>query len=334
MVARACHLRIAAFLAFSLTVTWVEAQVVHLPSVAPPNEPYPGRLVSHPDSSIRVSEPIVDLADPEKPVRPPGGRDGIFQKLLFDATWLAPGGANGFGLTDLTLETVLGLPFPSQESPLIVTPGFVAYYLDGPAGVDLPPRVYEATVQFRWWKRVTPRLGVDLAVTPGLFSDFEQSNDKALRFPGHAVGVFDWTETLKLAFGVSYLDRDDVGILPLGGVIWIPYEHVKLELTAPRPRIARRLYWRGAYTDDVQDWAYVAGEFGGGSWAIERSTGAGDVFTYRDFRLILGVERRVVDGLDARLELGYVFGRKIEFASDASSVEPTDTVMLRAGLTY
>ena len=94
-----------------------------------------------------------------------------------------------------------------------------------------------------------------------------------------------------------------------------------------------RVYWRGAYTEAVQDWVYLGGEFGGSTWAIRRAA-ANDVLTYRDFRLLLGVERKALGGLDTRLELGYLFCREIRFASTAADIEPSDTVMLRAGLTY
>jgi hypothetical protein len=258
----------------------------------------------------------------------------VFQKLFFHSTWLDSGTRGGFGLVQLELATVLAFPLPSRRWPLTVTPEFVVNYLDGPAALDLPPRVYDAGVEFRWWRRLAPRFGVDLAVAPGVFSDFEQSADEALRIPGHAIGVFEWTPRATILLGVAYLDREDVGVLPVGGLIWRPHEDVKLELAVPRPRIARRVYWRGAYTDQIQDWVYVAGEFGGGSWAIRRADGSDDVFTYSDYRVILGLERKAVGRLDARLELGYVFSREIESAAGAPDVKPCDTVMLRAGLTY
>lgn len=319
--------------ALLLDAAWLDAQVVRLPVVMPPSEEYPGELVSHPDSSVELPQPLPELVEPENPDRPPDARDGVFQKLIFTSTWLHSGTAAGFGIAEQELKTVLGFPIPSRRSPLVVTPGFSVAYLDEPAGVDLPARVYAATVQFRWWKRFTPRFGIDFAVTPGVFSDFEHSSDDALRFPGHVAARFEWTPNLDLVLGAAYLDRDDVSVLPIGGLIWTPYEDLKLELVAPRPRIAHRVYWWGARTEEVQDWAYLAGEFGGGTWAVRRAIGE-DVVTYHDFRVILGLERKALGGLDGRLEIGYVFGRKIEFHTPTPDVEPEDTVMVRAGLTY
>ncbi|MHC4181359.1 MAG: hypothetical protein ACYSWU_28000, partial [Planctomycetota bacterium] len=105
-------------------------------------------------------------------------------------------------------------------------------------------------------------------------------------------------------------------------------------LVFPHPRIARRIYLFGSYADDVQDWLYLAGEFGGGIWAIERTSGAVDEVDYTDFRVVLGLERKVIGGLDARFEVGYVFGREVRYDSGTPGFEPADTVMLRGGVTY
>jgi len=303
-----------------------------LPAVAP-EEGYAGRLVSHPDSPAELLQAPGTSGLKLEPERPPGARPGVFQKAIFTGSWLASGGGRGYGISDLELKTVLALPCPTRESPLVITPGFAVHYLDGPAGVDLPPRLYDAYTQFRWLHRPVPRLGIDLAVTPGVFSDFRHSSDQMLRITGHGVAAWEWTERLKVLLGVGYFDRLDVNVLPVGGIIWTPNEEVTFELLFPRPRIARRIYWAGAYGQHVQDWLYMAAEFGGATWAIARSSST-DLVNYRDFRILLGVERKVIGGLGARLEVGYVLGRKIQYAGATPEFEPTDTVMLRGGLTY
>ena len=311
------------------------AQVTRLPAVMPPSDAYPGQLVSHPDSAAELGPPLELVPPPSSPpgARPPGARDGVFQKVIFTETWLAWERNNGFGINNLDLRTVLAFPFPSRESPLIVTPGFGVRYLDGPTGVDLPPRIYDAYVQFRWMRQFTPRFGFDAAVTPGVYSDFQKSSDQSLRIFGHVAGVYTWTATTKFMVGAAYLDRTDIRAIPLGGLIWTPNDDVRFELTFPRPKISRRFYWGGACCQDVQDWLYLAGEMGGNTWTIEQA-GTEDLFTYRDFRVMLGLERKAVEGLDAQFEIGYVFGRKLEFESGAPDVEPRSTVMLRGGLTY
>ncbi len=334
MTKRGCRLWNALALALLLWGATVQAQVTHLPTAALPAQPYPGQLGSHAGALVEMPHPLPQCAaEPENPDRPPDARDGMFQKLIFNSTWLDSGGADGLGLSELELKTVLGLPIPSRRSPMLLTPTFSVDYLDEPLGADLPPRVYEASVQFRWWKRFTPRFGIDFALTPGVYSDFEQSTDEAFRTPGHVVSRFEWTPNVHFVLGVAYLDRPDLDWLPIGGIVWTPHEDLKLDLVFPRPRIARRLYCLGAFGEEVQHWAYVAGEFGTKVWAIRRA-GANDLLTYRDCRLLLGLERKALGGLDLKLEVGYVFSREIQFTSAAPDIDPADTVMLRLGVSY
>ena len=123
-------------------------------------------------------------------------------------------------------------------------------------------------------------------------------------------------------------------MIPIGGVMWTPNDDVKFDLVFPHPKISRRMHWGGEDGDKVQDWAYVAGEFAGDAWAIRRSDGSDDQVVLSDYRFILGVERKVLGGLSSRVEVGYVFGRRIRYTSDTPEFHPTNTVMLRGGLTY
>ena len=73
----------------------------------------------------------------------------------------------------------------------------------------------------------------------------------------------------------------------------------------------------------------MSGELGGGSWAIERSTGADDVASYRDLRLITGIEVKFNDKSSWRVEGGYVFGRELEYVSKIGNYKPRDTAYPR-----
>ncbi len=266
-------------------------------------------------------------------VEPTGQRDGIFQGATFTGTWLATPSGNDLGMTDLYLDGKFGFPMPTRDSPLIVTPAFSVTYLDGPMTPDLPARVYDATVEFRFMRQLNERWAMDVAVQPGVHSDFQSDQSEALRIMGRGMAIFDWTPFTKIVLGVAYLDRSDVSLLPAAGLIWTPNEDWRFELVSPRPRIA----WRFRQCIEpacVEHWAYVAGEFGGGEWAIRRSSGADDTATLRDYRIILGVERKVICGLSSRLEIGYVFGRVQEYRSATPDFEPDDTLMLRLGASY
>ena len=279
-------------------------------------------------------EPSCDPALRINPDRPPDAREGMFQKLIFSSNWLDAGGAQGLGMVEMDLRSVLALPFPTRDSPLIITPGYGISVLDWSGIRDLPTSLHSAYVQFRWMRRINPRLAIDVAVSPGVFSDYEQGADEMIRVPGHAAAIWTLGPTAKLVGGVGRFDRLDVDLLPVGGLIWTPNDDTKFEILFPKPKLARRINLFGASPDNASDWLYVAGEFGGSTWAIRRASGANDVLNYRDLRLVLGVERKAIGTTDYRFEVGYVFGRELEYASNTARVEPSDTVMIRAGMTF
>jgi hypothetical protein len=260
----------------------------------------------------------------------PGAKNGMLQRVILTETFLADGNdPSAMGVNDIELKTVLALPLGCLATPLLITPGFGAHYFNGPQTTDVPAHVYETYLDVRWMRQVSQCVGIDVAVTPGWYSDFEQSNSDALRIGARGTALVTVSPTFQVAIGAVYLDRDDVPVLPLGGIIWTPNPDLRLDLVAPRPKISRRMLW----DCNVSHWAYVAGEFGGGAWAIERANGAEDIFYYRDYRAIVGWERTAIRGLSGRVEAGYVFGRQVDYRSQ-DSVDIDDTWMLRAELSY
>lgn len=319
---------------FCIAARAAAQQVVRLPTVVPLNQSTAARLASYPGSAAELVQAPGQLEIPTEPERPPGARSGMFQKLLVTGTWLAPGGGDNFGMSELEIRSILALPIPSREYPLIITPGFGVHYIDGPVSSDLPPRVYDAYVQFRWMRRLGSRWGIDLAVTPGLFSDFQQSSDDAFRVTGYGAAQWTRSETQKFVFGVAYIDRQTTDLLPICGIIWTPHDGVRFDLVFPHPRIGRRIYLPGHYGEDVQHWIYMAAELGGGTWAVRRTAGFDDQVDYSDYRIFFGIERKAPGRLDSRFEIGYVFNREVRYESATPRIEPDGTVMVRGGLTY
>jgi hypothetical protein len=312
-----------------------------LPSVLPDEQTPPGQLVSHPNSSSEIMQSPGDrdvapaTPAPAEPRLPPGVRNGFFQKALFDAGWVPYRGDYGLGMTDLQLQGIFALPCPRRDTPLVLTPGFAVHYLDGPRQVDLPPQLHEGYLDVRWMAQVTPQLGLDVAVTPSIFSDFEQQSSKAFRLPAHAAAAWTLSETTKLVVGAAYLDRFDIEVIPIGGLIWTPCDDQKFDLIFPHPKFSQRIYyWLDRDDDKLQDWVYLAAEFNGDQWAIRRSDGTNDQVVLSDYRIVLGMERKVLGALSSRVEVGYVFGRRVKYASDTPGMHPTEAIMFRAGLTY
>lgn len=263
--------------------------------------------------------------------KPKGTKDGMLQQVSFLTTYLPRFNDDGLGMVDFENSVMIAFPFPTRNMPLVLTPGFDFHLLDGPAPVDLPPQLYDLYLQVRWLTKISERWSLTLAATPGYYTDFEGDHTNALRVSGQLMAIWEWRPQSKFIFGVVYLDREDIPVLPAGGLIWTPNEDNRLELIFPRPRFLHRFRATAVY----EDWWYVGAEFGGGEWAIQRAAGFDDIVDLTDYRVTAGVERKSVDYLvGMRAELGYVFGREIEYQSGTPGFEPADTMLVRAGFFY
>ena len=122
-------------------------------------------------------------------------------------------------------------------------------------------------------------------------------------------------------------------MLPVAGFVYKPNADTRIELAAPRPRYARRIHlFEGI--DSGDNWAYVAGEFDGGRYAVMRPGGIEDTVNFQDFRLVACIEGKRPQGINTHFEVGYVFGRKVSYENDPTDFKPANTLMLRAGFTY
>lgn len=271
---------------------------------------------------------------------PPGFRQGLFQKLFFTGTYVPQFQDDSLGVSQLEAGIVFALPFFRVTTPLLITPRFAVNYLDGPAAPDLPARVYDADLTFRHLRKFGDGpWAMNAAITFGYYSDYESSDADAFRITGQAFAVYESSPATTWVFGVVYLNRDDLPIIPAAGVIYEPTPDVKYEAIMPRPRISWRLSGDAIGTGSER-WAYLGGEFGSGVWSIERPPTPAmpaftqDLVTYGDYRLLVGIERKITGGLSRRLEAGYVFVRELEFASATPKVRLDDSLFVRGGLTY
>ncbi len=259
-------------------------------------------------------------------------KDGFFQKFYIGETFVPRDGADGLGQNDVEVALSVAAPLPTRRHPVVITPGFTAHFLDGPANTDLPPQLYDAYVAFNWYPRFNEYWGAIISITPTVQSDFEKWDDRAFRTPGKALLRYTWAQfEREIVLGVIYLDRDDVPWLPAAGVIWTPNPYVCYEILFPRPRV---LFMFNEQPEH-EDWAYIAGEFGGGSWSIQRVPGyTQDVVTFTDYRAIVGVERRKNGGAGLRVEAGYIFGRSFEYTSTGAQFDLESTWMVRGSVTF
>jgi hypothetical protein len=238
---------------------------------------------------------------------------------------------------DLDLNTTIAIPFWYNAAPLLVTPGFAVHYFEGPQTnaatgmADLPPRVYDAYLELGWQPKLTQFLSADLAFRTGVWSDFEFFNSHSIRLLGRGLAIITFSENISVAAGAVYLDRNNVKLLPAGGLIWTPNDDTRFEILFPNPKLARRFTTVG----NTDLWWYVSGEYGGGAWTIERLSGAQDRIDYNDIRVSLGIESVGYRGHKTWFEVGYVFEREVDYIDTPTvSYEPRETIMLRAGIAW
>jgi hypothetical protein len=280
--------------------------------------------------------PYGGLAQPVTP--PPYQR--LFQNTGFRYTWLA-GNGEGDEMQENDLElstTAFCANFFGNAGGLRVTPGFIFTWLDGPSPpvpAAMPARLYSAYIDFGWNPVFSPQLSGEIHFRPGVFSDFSSVTTDSIRFLGSGVGVIKLGPTSSLKLGVVYLDRADVKLLPAFGVLWTPSPQARWDIFFPSPKISG--YWRTVRNGQL--WWYAGGEYGGGSWTMERPAppdqGASERVDINDFRVFLGLECYNLNRMYSFIEAGYVFERELFYVlvpTDRSNL--SDTVMLRAGLAF
>jgi hypothetical protein len=271
-------------------------------------------------------------------ILPPGSSFGQPLRFLQEArlryTWLSPMGSNSLGVQDVDTSASFAVPFFKTVSPLVFTPGFTLHFFDGPqeppAGSDLPPRTYDAFLDTAWYPTVTPWLSAQVGVRIGAYTDFDTFSTQSIRVMGRGLGVVSLTPRLQIAAGVVYIDRLLIKLFPAGGVVWIPNPDARYEFLFPNPKLAKRITTLG----NTEIWLYGFGEYGGGSWTMKHSDGASDQFDYNDIRFGAGLESFGYRGLHGLFEVAYVFNRQVLYRSSDPEFFPSDTIMLRAGLSY
>lgn len=265
-----------------------------------PSDPYSNPALHLPELSYFSSEPYLNYRSDEESLSYLPGDGDDFGWLSFESSpYVKRGYHSGF------------------------TTAFNLHLLSGPNVFALPPRLYDFSLGYQRRRRLNDFLSYDLAASVGVFSDFEDSAKEGVRYPGHAVGMLHLKPELDWVFGVDYLSRDDIKILPVCGVSWRPQAmpDMRFDLVFPRPRID--------YAIDNQSKFYMAGRLGGGSWDIEFPNNDNDVVTYRDLQILFGFESKGDDGDTSSVEFGYVFDRRVHFRTLEQSAEFDNAFVFR-----
>jgi hypothetical protein len=265
----------------------------------------------------------------------------LFQGPRFRYGWLADGdGSDDVEMHDIDTSLVFAFPnFLYSGQPVYVVPSFGLHLVDGPAGstnADLPAQLYDAFLDTGWQSDPNQLIGADLGLRVGVFTDFENTSSDSLRILGKGLVTFRLTPYSTVKAGVVYLDRNRVKLLPAGGLLYTPTPLTRYDISFPQPKLSQ--YFTTVGTKDV--WAYLAADYGGGSWAIQRDDGRKQSVDINDIRVLLGVEWGRSDLIRTGrttgfFEVGYVFDREVIYKEARSEdIDPGSTFMLRAGFGY
>ncbi len=261
----------------------------------------------------------------------------VFQDVGFIYTWIDGDDdvPNDVDINDIEVHGSLVLipNFLNSTQPLFITPGFILSLWNGPRPpnpADLPSKAYAAYVRASWRTNPELILGADVNFQVGIHTDFDTLVTDSIRYQGQGLGLLRVTPTLTAEFGVRYLDRAKIKLLPAFGVLWQPSPTVKFDIFFPQPKLSIFL----STIAGAQVWGYVGAEYGGGSWTIEQAYGVERV-DINDIRVFGGIEFFGPRGLNGFIEGGYVFEREVIYVVQPGlSFDAPDTFMLRAGLSF
>lgn len=271
---------------------------------------------------------------------PPSGRRGLVQGMNFLAEWSPALESDGLGRSTVSGSVGLGVPPVLFGTPLLITPRAAIHTLEGPNTTDVPARLYDLELSFGTFRKLSDRWSARANVSVGVYGDDDSlGTSDALRVSGLGLAIYNASPAWQWAFGAAYLNRDDISVLPVAGVIYNSGA-VRYELMMPRPRILWRLPPDGPSGCDRA--VYVGGELGGGAWAVRRTTGATDTLNLSRYGLLFGYQRSErgtigrpgANGWSQRYELGYLFGRDLEYASVGTEQSLDDSFVARASWSF
>ena len=174
----------------------------------------------------------------------PYAKNSALQRVDFTTTWLPRDGGGGIGFIDADANATVAVPMPvpGDKSYLLFTPDIQTHFVDGPVTPDLPPRLYDASLLIQFLGQLPNDVLFDVGAEPGWHSDGDNtSSSHDFRTALYAAIGYRFSPTFAFGAGVGYLDRRDIGLIPIVGLIWVPNPDTRFELYPPKPRIEYRI---------------------------------------------------------------------------------------------
>lgn len=253
----------------------------------------------------------------------------------FDYTFLAPAGTQAPGNGKFTSnEFNFELANVKPVGPGWVftsTPQIGARLWEGPGSPDLPPAVYRLGWDLTLAAPIVGLWSMQLDFNPSINTDFGGAlANESLNLDANAMLFYRSSPQLMLVLGVGYWDRVENFILPYAGVVWNPTDRWEIRALFPKSRVS---YFLGNF-GQASHWLYGSGEFHVESYQINQpGVGSNQQVQFQDWRVAIGL-RSDHYTYDKFIELGYVFGRNVDFARATPSFDINDALMLRIGVKF
>jgi hypothetical protein len=270
----------------------------------------------------------------------------LCQGVRFRYTYL-PGntdfsGVSGNQLESHDFETSMVFAIPrifGTSQPWYLMPSFAQHLWSGPEtlGSDLPGSAFSAFLDSTWETDPLQTCGAELGWRVGVFSAYDAINNDSIRLQGKALGRLRMTPNSTLRAGVYYIDRNNIKLLPAGGILWMPNQDTRWDIFFPEPKLSHYLTTCG--THDM--WWYLTGYYGGGAWTIKQlDSDTTEEIDINDLRIMVGFEKGRNDLLrqgfrTCFFEVGYAFNRELIFRTrPEANINPDDSLVFRAGFGY
>lgn len=255
----------------------------------------------------------------------------LLQGIVLKNEWIPQFEEDGLGQTSNSAAVKLGMPMPFIGGPLLVTPRAGVKFLDGPNLTDVPARLYDLEVGFATFRKINPKWMLNASVNVGTYADdYSLDSSDAVQVSGLVMGIYSQSPQVQWVFGVAALNRNDLPIIPIVGLT-VDQGWVKYEATFPRPRIVWRL---PSSCPEEQRAFYLGGDIGGGSWAVQRTTGQTDSLNLSRYGLLIGYEQTAPSQTKINYELGYLFNREIEYEETGETHNLDDSLFARINFSF
>ncbi|MDO4629961.1 MAG: DUF6268 family outer membrane beta-barrel protein [Planctomycetia bacterium] len=256
----------------------------------------------------------------------PEHRNSFFQSISLDESLTTSGGGSDeLGVVHVGVSAMFAAPCPGNHGSFLFSPTFALdHFYDMPdtlKKLDMADSLYRVGLNVTWLNDINDFWRVMLFVTPGVATDFETSSSDMFRLPGGGVAVWTPSPQWQFSFGLLYTAMEEWSVIPLAGATWQPNENWKFDFSFPKPKISRKADSPISALGPL--WIYVAGEYSGGTWAIELAERE-ELATYRELRLMFGIERAKpqIGELNFQFEIGLAFCRKLEFDDSPLTYRP------------